>query len=369
MLRYLSTYLYTRVIEYPPLKACNRFTLASSDAMQWRKAWDSEVKSLKNNGTWVIENLPEGRTGIGCPWVFKIKEDGRYKARLVAKEYAHEAGVDYHETFAPVAKFTILPMLLALSAENDWEIEGMDVKRAFLHSELAESIYMEMPEGLKPETGEMGNLPGQVCRLIKTIYGLKQAPCAWYGKINEFFSEHGFYRSEEDYSLFVHENRHLIILLYVDNLILAASTQQAIEWGKDALKKAFGMTELGELKTFIRVEVQRDRTQRTLKINQQSYIDRILTDHGIENCARVATPIKPGTRLERSTEEYSANPADIHQYQSAVGLLMYAMLGSRPDIAYAVGTVSKFCNKPNNDHWVVVKRIFRYLAGTRDLGI
>ena len=121
-------------------------------------------------------------------------------------------------------------MLLALSAENDWEIEGMDVKTAFLHSELAESIYMEIPEGLKPEKG---NLPGQVCRLIKTIYGLKQAPHAWYGKINEFFSEHGFYRSEKDHSLFVHGNRRLIILLYVDDLILAASTQQAIKWGKD----------------------------------------------------------------------------------------------------------------------------------------
>ena len=343
--------------------------LASSDAMQWRKAWDSEVKSLGDNGTWVIENLPEGRTAIGCCWVFKIKEDGRYKARLVAKGYAQEAGVDYHETFAPVANFTTLRMLLALSAENDWEIEGMDLKTAFLHSELAVSIYMEIAEGLKPETGETGNLPGQVCRLVKTIYGLKQAPRAWYGKINEFFSEHGFYRTEEDYSLFVHENRRLIILLYVDDLILAASIQQAIEWGKDALKKAFEMTELGELKTFIGVAVQGDKTQRTLKISQQSYIDRILTDHGMENCATVATPIEPGTRLEKSAEEYIANPADTHQYHSAVGSLMYAMLGSRPDIAYAVGTVSKFGNKPNNDHWVAVKRIFRYLAGTRDLGI
>ena len=340
--------------------------LASIDAEQWRKAWDSEVKSLQDNGTWVIESLPEGRTAIGCRWLFKIKEDGRYKARLVAKGYAQEAGVDYQETFAPVAKFTTLRMLLALSAENDWEIEGMDVKTAFLHSELAESIYMDIPEGLKPERE---NLPGQVCRLIKTIYGLKQAPRAWYGKINEFFSEHGFYRSEEDHSLFVHENRRLIILLYVDDLILAASTQQAINWGKNELKKAFEMTELGELKTFIGLEVQRNRNLRTLKISQKSYIDRILTDHGMENCATVATPIEPGTRLEKSTEEYTANSADVQQYQSAVGSLMYAMLGSRPDIAYAVGTVSKFCNKPNNEHWTAVKRILRYLAGTRDLGI
>lgn len=340
--------------------------LASEDATEWRAAWDSEVKSLQDNGTWVLEELPEGRKAIGCRWVFKIKEDGRYKARLVAKGYAQEAGIDFDETYAPVAKFTTLRMLLALSAENDWEIEGMDVKTAFLHSELVESIYMEIPEGL--DTGP-GNSPKLVCRLVKTIYGLKQAPRAWYGKINAFFSEHGFYRSEEDHSLFVHENRRLIILLYVDDLVLAASSHQAITWGKEALSKKFNMTELGKLKTFIGVEVFQDRTRRTLKVSQSTYLNRILKNHGMEDCTAVATPIESGTRLEKSELEFIADPADKRRYQSAVGSLMYAMLGTRPDIAYAVGMVSKYCNNPNNDHWIAVKRIFRYLAGTRDLGI
>ena len=169
--------------------------------------------------------MPEGRTAIGCRWVFKIKEDGRYKAPLVAKGYVQAPGIDFNETFAPVAKFTTLRTLLALSAENDWELEGMDVKTAFLYSELAESIDMEIPEGLRPE-GEYS--PRLVCRLAKTIYGLKQALRAWYGKITTFFSEQGFYRSEEDHSLFVHENCSLIILLYVDDLVLAAATGEAI---------------------------------------------------------------------------------------------------------------------------------------------
>ena len=177
--------------------------LASDDAADWRQAWDSEVKSLKGNGTWVLENLPEGRTVIGCRWVFKIKEDGRYKARHVAKGYAQAPGIDFNEIFALVAKFTTLRTLLALAAENDWELQGMDVKTAFLHSELAESIYMEIPAGLRPE-GEYS--PRLVCRLVKTIYGLKQALRAWYGKITTFFSEQGFCRSEEDYSLFVHDS-------------------------------------------------------------------------------------------------------------------------------------------------------------------
>ena len=278
--------------------------LASEDAADWKTAWDSEVRSLKDNGTWVLEDLPEGRTAIGCRWVFKIKEDGRYKARLVAKGYAQAPGIDFNETFAPVAKFTTLRTLLALSAENDWELEGMDVKTAFLHSELAESIYMQIPQGLKPE-GKYS--PRLVCRLIKTIYGLKQAPRAWYGKINSFFSEPGFYRSEEYHSLFVHENRSLIILLYVDDLVLAAATWAAVDWAKRQLKKAFEMTELGELKTFIGVEVTRDRIRRTLHISQPTYIDRILQNHGMQTCATVSTPIEPGVKLEKSPEGYTAS--------------------------------------------------------------
>ena len=254
-----------------------------------------------------------------------------------------------------MAKFTTLRTLLALSAENDWELEGMDVKTAFLHSELAESIYMEIPEGLRPE-GEYS--PRLVCRLVKTIYGLKQAPRAWYGKITTFFSEQGFYRSEEDHSLFVHETRCLIILLYVDDLVLAAATHEAIAWGKKESGKAFEMTELGELKTFVGVEVVRNRIPRTLLVSQPSSIERILWDHGMQTCAPVSTPIEPGTRLEKSPESYGATSEDMRRYQSAVGSLMYAMLGSRPDIAYAVGTVSKFCMNPNSQHWAAVKRIF-----------
>ena len=129
------------------------------------------------------------------------------------------------------------------------------------------------------------------------------------------------------------------------------------------------MTELGELKTFIGVEVTQDRMKRTLHVSQPSYIERILMDHGIQTCAPVSTPIKPGTRLEKSEEGYTASSEDMRRYQSAVGSLMYDMLGSRPDISYAVGTVSKFCTNPNSQHWAAVKRIFRYLVGTREIGL
>ena len=242
----------------------------------------------------------------------------------------------------------------------------MDGKTTFLHIELAESIYMEIPEGLRPK-GEYS--PRLVCRLVKTIYSLKQAPRAWYGKITTFFSEQGFYRREEDHSLFVHEHCSLIILLYVDDLVLAAATEEGIEWGKHEKKRGFEVTELGKLKTFIGVEITRDQLRQTLHISQPSYIDRILWDHGMQTFALVSTPIEPGAKLEKSCESYSATSEDMRRYQPTVGSLMYAMLGIRPDIAYVVGTVIKFCTNPNSKHWATVTRIFRYVAGTQEIGL
>ena len=318
--------------------------LASTESTEWMRAWESELKSPQDNGTWVVEDLPKGTRAIGCHWGFKLKEEGRYKAHLVAKGYSQKACIDYHETFAPVAKFTTLRSLLALAAENDWDIDGMDVKSAFLHGDLEEVIYMEIPEGLEVSQRAQGgseHSPIRACRLIKTIYGLKQAPRAWYGKINSFFSESGFVRSMEDHSLYVHESRRLIILLYVDDLVLAAFLSDDITWIKELLSKQFEMTDLGQLTSFIGIQVVRERAQRTLKISQGSYISRVLTDHGMGWCAAVATPVEGGTKLQKLVEGFIADPENRLRYQSAVGSLLYAMLGSRPDIAYAMGLVSQ----------------------------
>ena len=172
----------------------------------------------------MLESLPADRSAIGSRWLFRKKDDGRYKARLVAKGYSQLPGVDYEETFAPVAKFTTIRLLLALCCESDWELCGMDVKTAFLNSELEETVYMEVPEGVLVPTQKA--LPEYqqplVCRLQKSIYGLKQSPRAWYGRINSFFRSNNFIRSESDHSLFINYNRQVILLLYVDDLVLAA---------------------------------------------------------------------------------------------------------------------------------------------------
>ena len=153
----------------------------------------------------MLEPLPAERTAIGCRWLFRRKEDGCYKARLVAKGYSQKQGIDYQEIFAPVAKFTTIQMLLVVGCESDWEIQGMDIKTAFLNSELEETVYLEVPEGVlipsPPATPEYQ--PPITCRLLKSIYGLKQSPRAWYSRIDKFFRSNTFTRCDTDHSLFI----------------------------------------------------------------------------------------------------------------------------------------------------------------------
>ena len=339
------------------------------DGAQWREAWVSEVDSLARNNTWRLEVLPQGRQAIGCRWLFRRKEDGRYKARLVAKGYSQREGVDYTETFAPVAKFNSLRSLLALVAENDWELEGMDVKTAFLNSEVEETIYMEIPEGLDiEETGPPTN-QRMACRLIKSIYGLKQSPRAWYGKINRFFVDHGFQRSERDHSVYIHTIFKLILLLYVDDLVITAPSLEDVNWIRSLLHEEFEMTDLGPLTVYLGIEIRRNRQLRSLHVSQQQYIRTILDRFGMSTATTISTPADPHVRLTALPPDQRADIINQERYQSAVGSLMYAMIGTRPDIAFAVSAVSQYCTNPGPMHWTAVRRIFRYLGGTKALGL
>ena len=204
---------------------------------------------------------------------------------------------------------------------------------------------------------------------MKSIYGLKQSPRAWYGRIESFFRSQNFIRSTADHSLFINYERQVILLLYVDDLVLAAPTTDQIDWIRTKLHKEFDMTDLGELKTFLGLEIEQDRSRRTLHLSQAKYIQKILEHHNLQACNPVNTPADPHIRLERSQPDFEATPTEKRKYQSAVGSLMYAMLGTRPDIAYAVAKVSQYSTNPTSTHWTAVKRIFRYLAGTHNRGL
>ena len=231
---------------------------------------------------------------------------------------------------------------------------------------------MEIPEGVeipttRPPTAEYSR--PIVCRLLKSIYGLKQSPRAWYGRINDSFITNGFIRSDADHSLYINYAKQVILLLCVDDLVLAAPTKDTINWIRHRLHQEFDMTDIGQLTTFLGLEIKRNRTNRTLFLSQIKYINKILETFGMQRCNPAATLADPHIRLEKSNPEYEATVADRLRYQSAVGSLMYAMLGTRPDIAYPVAKVSQFSMNPNITHWTAVKRIFRYHAGTTNRGL
>jgi len=229
-----------------PLNLCDAMHL--EDASKWEAAMQEEYGSLMANGTWELVPLPKDRKSVGCKWVFRTKRDAsghivRHKARLVAKGYSQVEGVDFNETFAPVAKFTTIRCMLAIGAIMDLEIHQMDVKTAFLNGELEEDIYMDQPQGVVQDGKEH-----LVCKLKKSLYGLKQSPRAWYQCIDMFFTHEDFFRSQADHSLYVKQTGEylLIVIIYVDDLIILASNVSILKWLKSRLEDEFEMSDLGE---------------------------------------------------------------------------------------------------------------------------
>jgi hypothetical protein len=341
------------------------------DASQWRSAMGEELASLHANNTWELVDLPPGRRAIKCKWVFKTKcnADGsieRYKARLVAKGYSQREGIDYTATFSPTLKHTSIRLLLALAAANDWEIHQVDVATAFLNGTLEDEIYMEQPKGFIKEGDEH-----LVCKLIKSLYGLKQAGRVWNEEINAFLCSVGFYRSLADPCIYVRlDDPTNIIGMHVDDECITGSTQEAIDRTKSELSGKYTIKDLGPVKFLLGWEITRDREAKTLSISQKGYIERTLEKFGMLNCASVSTPMTPGVRLTReqcATAHEDVEQMDSKPYQALVGTLMYLMVSTRPDICHAVGVLAQFMHQPGKAHWDAAKRVLKYLKGTKSM--
>ena len=218
---------------------------------------NEEMSALEKNQTWEIVNRPSDKKAVGCRWVYnvKYKSDGtleRNKARLVAKGFTQTYGVDYEETFAPVAKMNTVRIILSLVACFGWELLQFDVKNAFLHGQLDEEVYMEIPPGFKPI--EEGN---KVCRLKKALYGLKQSPRAWFGRLTYVMISMGYRQSQGDHTLFIKhskEGKLTLLLVYVDDMIVAGDDEHEKKILKEKLAAQFEMKYLGTLKYFLGIE-------------------------------------------------------------------------------------------------------------------
>ena len=338
-------------------------------SLKWEEAMKEEMDSLKHNGTWELMDLPAGRKAVRCKWVYRLKfnaagEPYRYKARLVAKGFTQVYGLDYDETFSPVARLDTMRSLLALATLEDWEIHQVDVKSAFLKGDLDKEIYMQQPEGFQVVGQEK-----KVCHLLKAIYGLKQASRQWHRKLRSALLDMGFTQLSADTSVYVyrHQGGITILMVYVDDITIMGNDAAHLISVKQELAKRFDLTDLGELDYFLGIRVTRDRKHRILELDQSKYIRDVLIRFQMIDVTPAFTPLAAGTQLIKSSHPVEDNDqAFITQYQSLVGSLMYAMLGTRPDLSFAVTKLSQFGSNPTEYHLKAAKHVLRYLSATQN---
>lgn len=280
----------------------------AKNSPEWCAAMKAEIEALELNDTWVLVDLPPDKEAIGCKWVYKIKfnADGsieRFKARLVAKGYTQQKGLDYHETFSPVAKLVKIRTLLAVATIKGWNLFQFDVNNAFLHGELDEEVYMELPPGYSNGDSK------KVCRIKKSLYGLKQASRQWYSKLSKFIIEQGYIQSKADYSLFTKStgNSFTAVLVYVDDIIVAGDCIDTINHLKASLHDQFRIKDLGKLKYFLDIEVA--RSTQGIHICQRKYALDILSDSGTIGSAPARIPLDQNVKLTKDEGEFLPDPA------------------------------------------------------------
>ncbi|CAH9131081.1 unnamed protein product [Cuscuta epithymum] len=343
------------------------------DKSNWWEAMGDEMKSLQKNQTYDLVPLPKGKKALKNKWVFKVKKDVKgnivkHKARLVVKGFQQKQGIDFDEIFSPVVKMMSIRVVLGLVVSLNLELEQMDVKTAFLHGDLKEEIYMEQPEGFQVPKKEH-----LVCRLKKSLYGLKQAPRQWYKKFDSFMVKHQYRRTVADHCLYLKkfpDGKFIILLLYVDDMLIVGQDVSLINNLKQDLSKFFYMKDLGPAQQILGMKIVRDRKARKLFLSQEEYVERVIKRFNMDNAKPVGTPLANHFKLSKESCPSSEKEKEMMKavpYSSVVGSLMYAMVCTRPDIAHAVGVVSRYLSNPGREHWEAVKWILRYLKGTSKL--
>jgi hypothetical protein len=330
----------------------------------WVKAMNSELQALQQNNTWSVVSLPAGIKPIGSKWVYKIKRKAddsieRYKARLVAKGYNQIEGIDYFETFSPVAKMTTIRVVLAIASINNWFVQQLDVNNAFLHGDLCEDVYMTIPQGLE------GFSADKVCKLSKSLYGLKQASRKWYEKLSQFLTSHSFIQVPSDPTLFVKKTStsFTALLVYVDDIVLTGDSMSEITNIKTRLHQTFGIKDLGTLKFFLGLEVA--HSTKGITLSQRQYCLDLLAETGDLGCKPSSIPMDPGHKLHHDD---SAPYTDITGYRTLVGKLLY-LTNTRPDIAFPVQQLCQFLDCPTVLHFKAAHKVLRYLKGCPGTGL
>ena len=357
-------YSYCFVVEGDP----NTFeeAMKSQDVAFWKEAINDEMDSIMGNNTWVLVDLPPGCKPLGCKWIFKrkMKVDGtieKFKARLVIQGFRQKSGIDYFDTYAPVARISTIRLLIALASIHNLIIHQMDVKTAFLNGDLDEEVYMNQPQGFIMPGNE-----NKVCKLVKSLYGLKQAPKQWHQKFDEVVLSNGYLLNQADkcvYSKFDESGKGVIICLYVDDMLIFGTDQDHVDKTKEFLSSRFSMKDMGEADVILGIRIKHESNG--ISISQSHYIEKVLKKFNYFDCTPVSTPMDTSEKLMPNI----GHAVSQLEYSRVIGCLMYAMTCTRPDIAFAVGKLSRYTSNPSTQHWQAIHRVLKYLKKTMDYSL
>ncbi|GKC17568.1 retrovirus-related pol polyprotein from transposon TNT 1-94, partial [Tanacetum coccineum] len=331
----------------------------------WFEAIQDEIHEFDRLQVWELVPPPDCAMIIALKWIYKVKLDEygdvlKNKARLVAKGYRQEEGIDFEESFALVARLEAIRIFIANVASKNMTVYQMDVKTAFLNGELKEEVYVSQPEGfVDPDH------PYHVYRLKKALYGLKQAPQAWYDTLSKFLLAHGFSKGVVDPTLFIRKTgKHTLhIQIYVDDIIFASTDPRDCDHFSNEMSSKFQMSMMGQMSFFLGLQISQN--PRGIFINQSKYANEILKKFDFHKSDPVDTPMVERSKLD---EDLSRIPIDQTRYRSMVGSLMY-LTANRPDLVFAVCMCARYQSKPTKKHLDAVKRVFRYLQGTINMGL
>ncbi|MBW0523147.1 hypothetical protein O181_062862 [Austropuccinia psidii MF-1] len=337
--------------------------LKSENTDQWVQATNKELKTMNDLNVWEVVPITEKTRLIGMTWVYKTKRNEHkevleYKARLCAQGFSQTPGIDFGKTFAPTGRLNSLQTLISFAASNNLKFEQVEIKSAFLNAPLEEEVFLAIPHGMDLDKRK-------VClRLKKAIYGLRQAPHAWYNQLSEWLETAGFKAAISDPCVFYRKLEPPIwLFIHVDDIAV---------FGKDLtefkleIQKKFKTKLLGQADLLLGIKIHQD--ENSISLLQENYVESLLDLYGMSNCRPVATPLVPNEHLELPTqaEVDEFNKLDIN-YRSAIGSLNYISTATRPDISYAISALSQFLEKPRIRQWKAFLHVLRYLNGTADL--
>ena len=349
----------------------NSYAEAMTRPNIWQGPIDKELDVMKEREVWKVVNPPPGVRLVRTRWTFANKYNGdgaltTCKARLVAKGFTQIPGVDFYTSYASVVRYESLRMNLAIAAAKDMEAWQVDYVAAYLNAEPQATIYIELPDGAKVE--------GKVGLLQKSLYGTMDGAANWWETLDKDMKELGYKRSKADPSVRSrHENGSTTITsTYTDDTTGISSSMDEAERAKAELGRKFKTKDLGEASLVLGIKIERDREAGMISISQRAYLERVLERFGMANCNPTSTPIALGTVLSKGQAPVTDDDRQFmtdKPYREVLGSIMYAQVATRPDLSYAVSTLSKFASNPGKQHWIALTRVLRYIKGTLDYKI